>query len=46
MKGDWWHFWDDKNGFSLGKFENAYEKARLADDKPPIGLHPVPQTPS
>lgn len=36
MKGDWWHFWDDKNGFNLGKFENAYEKARLADDKPPI----------
>jgi hypothetical protein len=36
MNIDWWHFWDDENGFNLGKFEEAYEEARRVKDKPPI----------
>jgi hypothetical protein len=36
MKDDWWRFWDDKNGFNLGKFEEAYKEARLANNLRPI----------
>ncbi len=33
MGTDWWSFWDDEKGFDLGKFERAYEEARLAVGK-------------
>jgi hypothetical protein len=36
MDTDWWSFWDDKYGFDLGKFEVAYQKARLARNKRPV----------
>jgi hypothetical protein len=42
MNINWWRFWNDKNGFNLAEFERTYEKARVADGKPPVSDRRLP----